>query len=53
MRVDEYVEQEIIDGFCPACDGESYKIGQLGNRIWYRCRRCGIDHYEDVENKKL
>lgn len=50
MRIDEYLEQEIIDGYCPVCDGKSYRIGVLGNRVWYRCRCCGIDYYKGVED---
>ena len=26
---------------CPACRGDSYLIGTLGTRDWYRCRGCG------------
>lgn len=35
MKVDEYLEQEIIESYCPMCDGESDRIGVLGNRVWY------------------
>lgn len=28
---------------CPACDGPGVLLGQLGSRIHYRCRNCGLD----------
>lgn len=28
---------------CPACNGELFELGTLGNRQHYRCRACGID----------
>lgn len=33
---------------CPACGCPvSAELGSLGRLAWYRCRGCGIDHYED------
>lgn len=31
-------------GQCPMCGGPSTMLGQLGNRVHYRCRNCGMDH---------
>jgi tRNA(Ile2) C34 agmatinyltransferase TiaS len=28
---------------CPACGGEGVLLGQLGELIYFRCRRCGSD----------
>jgi hypothetical protein len=33
---------------CPSCGGEGTLLGQLGKRIHYRCRSCGID-FSSVE----
>lgn len=34
-------------GQCPMCGGPSTLLGQLGNRVHYRCRNCGADHSSD------
>lgn len=34
-------------GQCPMCGGPSTMLGQLGNRVHYRCRNCGADHSTD------
>ena len=28
---------------CPACGGDTYLLGALGNRVHVRCRACGLD----------
>ncbi len=28
---------------CPICDGWAGRMGQLGNKIHFRCRDCGIE----------
>lgn len=41
--IEEYLEAEVeTPEYCPMCDGESYKLGQLGNLVWYKCRMCGM-----------
>ncbi len=43
----EYVvrfELDDSDGpSCPVCLGEVTQIGTLGDRMYFRCRRCGAD----------
>lgn len=29
---------------CPMCDGPGVLLGQLGQRVHYRCRNCGMDY---------
>lgn len=29
---------------CPVCSGVCNVMGELGSRIHYRCRACGMDH---------
>lgn len=33
---------------CPACGGDAYELGRLGNTIHWRCRQCGYDFPEDT-----
>jgi hypothetical protein len=33
---------------CPLCDGQLLYLGQLGRRIHYRCRDCGMECSQDV-----
>jgi len=38
--------QEILEEgfhFCPTCGGETYELGKVGMRVYFRCRFCGID----------
>ena len=31
---------------CPCCHASDMReLGQLGNVMWYRCRRCGMDFH--------
>jgi len=34
---------------CMICGGPMVLIGTLGSRRWYRCRNCGIDDHEEIE----
>lgn len=38
-----------ISTLCPVCEGEGVVLGTLGRRIHYRCRHCGIDFSEEVD----
>ena len=29
--------------YCPECGGPGVLLGRLGERVWWRCRACGID----------
>ncbi len=29
---------------CPVCGGPASPMGALGNRHYFRCRNCGLDH---------
>lgn len=49
MQIDLEAEYLLVDSYCPACDGEAYRIGKLGKLVWCRCRYCGIDYYEESE----
>jgi hypothetical protein len=33
---------------CPACEGTGQLMGALGNKIYFRCRNCGIEFSEDA-----
>lgn len=38
---------------CPVCDWLNEPMGQLGSRVHYRCRACGMDYshpIREVEN---
>src|SRR5208282_6197831 len=52
---DAYEESQIElsggGGQCPMCGGTSTMLGQLGNRVHYRCRDCGADHSHDFGEK--
>ena len=37
---------------CPYCQGDAYKMGALGNYVWYRCRNCGIEFHRKSRKKK-
>lgn len=37
---------------CMVCGGPMILIGVLGSRRWYRCRDCGIDDHEEVEENE-
>uniref|UniRef100_A0A6M3IRE5 Uncharacterized protein n=1 Tax=viral metagenome TaxID=1070528 RepID=A0A6M3IRE5_9ZZZZ len=28
---------------CPFCDGNAVAMGILGDRVYYRCRDCGLE----------
>lgn len=57
INLDDYQQDVPIDNddsnidyvHCPACDGPGVLLGQLGNRIHYRCRNCGMDFNEKVD----
>ena len=34
--------------WCPACDAGNYPSGQLGSRLHYRCRSCGMDYSKEA-----
>lgn len=36
-------------GQCPTCGGPSVMLGQLGNRVNYRCQNCGMDHSSEYQ----
>lgn len=29
---------------CPVCGGPALPMGALGNRYYFRCRHCGMEH---------
>jgi hypothetical protein len=33
---------------CPVCGGPGVLLGQLGRRVHFRCRNCGMDFSADV-----
>jgi len=35
---------------CGVCDGELQFLGQMGQKIWFRCRACGMDQSDDADN---
>lgn len=39
-------EEEYEIAECPVCGGPGLLLGQLGNRVHYRCRNCGMDFSE-------
>ena len=39
-----------MNGQCPQCEGEGVWIGQLGWMNQFRCRSCGWDFSERVED---
>lgn len=41
------LESKTASGQCPACGGPSTMLGQLGHRVHYRCRNCGMDHSQE------
>ena len=43
----DYTHEEY--GVCPACAGFAYLMGELGSTAIYRCRNCGMDHYQTME----
>ena len=47
---DDYLESE--GGQCPMCGGSSTMLGQLGNRVHYRCRNCGMDHSSEGHGRE-
>ena len=44
-------EDEIM-ATCIMCGGPTYRLGMLGNTLWYRCRNCGIDQKVDQKTSK-
>lgn len=43
-------EEEISDSpECPTCGGPGVSLGNLGKRVHYRCRNCGIDFSHEEE----
>jgi tRNA(Ile2) C34 agmatinyltransferase TiaS len=52
MRIDEYLEAEIIEGCepCPMCNGLGHRMGALGNLMWYRCQNCGWDFHVEIDS---
>ena len=41
-------------GYCPLCLGrELHLLGVLGRRYWYRCRDCGWDFSQRLEDNEL
>jgi len=42
------VRRKSVTPHCPACgaDGDTQTwLGELGRLVWYRCRNCGLEHY--------
>ena len=36
--------------FCPICEAEEHvELGALGDILWLRCRRCGLDFHADKQ----
>jgi tRNA(Ile2) C34 agmatinyltransferase TiaS len=35
---------------CPMCGTSNAPMGQLGDRLHYRCRDCGVMYYETLED---
>src|SRR5208282_2536561 len=46
------LESKTASGQCPQCGGPSTMLGQLGNRVHYRCRNCGMDHSHEAPIRK-
>lgn len=46
------LESKTASGQCPMCGGPSVMLGQLGNRVHYRCRNCGADHSSEYEDEE-
>ncbi len=46
------LESKTASGQCPQCGGPSTMLGQLGNRVHYRCRNCGMDHSSEYEDEQ-
>lgn len=39
---------------CPVCDSDAVALlGVLGRVYWYRCRRCGWDFSQRLEDDEL
>lgn len=38
---------------CPTCNGESVKVGNLGNLVWFRCRYCGMTFNVPINSPEL
>jgi len=45
----DFDDRNIDFAHCPACDGPGVLLGQLGSRIHYRCRNCGVDFSHNTE----
>lgn len=60
---DPYAEDSLFDpeagesqyeiAECPVCSGPGLLLGELGSRVHYRCRNCGMDFSEHVEDVPL
>lgn len=37
---------------CPMCGGPGVPLGQLGNRMHYKCENCGMDFSRDFREKR-
>ena len=45
---EHYEEDDPEPVFCPTCGSEEHtELGALGNILWLRCRRCGMDFEAD------
>jgi transposase-like protein len=46
-----HVDHETTWSRCPACgDYTAEPMGQLGRAIWWRCRHCGSDYTDNIDN---
>lgn len=55
VNLDDYTQDDPMDSgsdldyaHCPQCDGPGVLLGQLGDKIHYRCRNCGVDFNESI-----
>ena len=40
---------DIMDNECPACYGELYLLGYLGNLARFRCANCGLEFSFEID----
>lgn len=38
---------------CNVCGGDLSYLGQMGEKMYFRCRGCGSDVYDDAANWKV
>lgn len=42
---------DLETAYCPMCDHENEPMGALGFKIHYRCRDCGFEYSETIEEE--